>query len=77
MKLHDKVIRFQIHALRRMKKRGVSREQAERTIRKGAKGKAKRHNSVKFSLKISKKTTIVVIAEEGIGEIWVVTAWRK
>jgi len=60
-----------------MRRRGISKEQVERAIRNGKKGKAKRPNSVKFTLRISAKTTIVVITEELERAIWAVTAWRK
>lgn len=77
MRSGDKLIRYQIHALRRMHRRGVNKDRVERAIRDGKKGKAKRPNSVKFMLKISKKRTIIVIAEEYERFISVVTAWAK
>lgn len=62
MRSADKVIRYQLHAIKRMRRRGISKEQADRAVHTGKKGKARRPDSVKFALKISKKTTIVVIA---------------
>lgn len=77
MQSGDKLIKYQLQAVRRMKRRGISKEQAERAVRMGKKGKARRPGSAKFALKISSKTTIVVIAEEDENSIWIVTAWRK
>ena len=77
MRSQEKVIRYQIHALRRMKRRGINSDQVERAVRKGRKGPAKRPNSDKFELKMSKRKTMVVIAEEDDRSIWVVTAWAK
>jgi len=60
-----------------MRRRGVNKDRVERAIRHGKNGKAERPNSIKFTLKISNKTTIYVIAEEKERAIWVVTAWKK
>ena len=77
MKRRDKTIRYQAHARRQMRRRGISVEQVERCVRKpDAERPARRSGAKRLEKKLSARTRVVVIAEEGSTEVWIVTAFK-
>ena len=76
MRRIPKQIRYDEHALRRMRERGVSREQVERTIdRPHATRPARRPRSTRFEFAFSSRRRLAVIAEEFKTEIWIISVF--
>ena len=76
MKRADKPIRYEVHALRRMAQRGINKEQVEQTIhRPNWSRPAKRRGAKKIGRKFSARKLLVVIIEEELQFIRVVSAW--
>lgn len=73
----DKVVRYHVHAKRRMRRRGITKEQVEATIRRpSAIQPAQRKGAKRFERKLSARKQMNVIAEEGSREFWIITAWK-
>jgi uncharacterized protein DUF4258 len=78
MKRIDKRIRYLDHALERFAERGISRDQAAQVLRDpDAERPAKNRAARRFEKALSKRSRLVVIAEEKAAEFWVITAWWK
>lgn len=76
MQRRDKIIRYHVHARRRMNKRGIDDRQVEEAIyHPDAVRPAKRDGARRYEKKLSKRRRVRVIAEETDSEIWVITAW--
>ncbi|MHC4698695.1 MAG: DUF4258 domain-containing protein [Planctomycetota bacterium] len=73
----EKVIRYQVHAKHRMRRRGVTTEQVELAIRQpDAARPAKRPGATRFEKRLSARRRVIVIAEEDSRSFWVITAWK-
>jgi len=73
----DKTIRYEVHAIHRMRRRGINETQVEQTIREPTSVRsAKRPGAKRFERKISARKRLVVIAEESNDSYWVITAWK-
>ena len=76
MKWHDKPIRFEIHALRRMSQRGISREQVAEVVRKPqANRPAKREGVRRLESRFSARRRLAVIVENGPYCIEIISAF--
>ena len=77
MKREDKPLRYEEHARKRMRQRGISEDQVEKTVRSpDTRGSAKREGAEKLSKKFTKTRTVIVIAEEEQGFIRIVSAYK-
>ncbi len=73
----DKAIRYQIHAKRRMSRRGISKEQVEQVLlQPDSTRPAKRPGAKRFEKVFSSRRRITVIAEEDTRSFWVISTWR-
>lgn len=78
MKREDKPIRYEAHAHKRLKMRGITEDQVKATIRKPtSSGKARRKGALKLTKKLSPKRSITVIIEEEARFIRVVAAYKN
>jgi len=76
MKSADLPLRYEPHALRRTRQRGVSHEQVERTVRfPDAVRSAKRPRAKRFEKAISRRKRLVVIAGVSGRDIRIVSVW--
>ena len=76
MKSADLPLRYEPHALRRMRQRGVSHEQVERTVGSpDAVRPAKRLGAKRFEKVISRRKRLAVIAAVTGREIRIVSVW--
>lgn len=77
MRPREKVIRYQVHAKRRMHRRGITVEQVERAIREpDAIRPAKRPEAKRYDKRLSSRRRVTVIVEEDARAFWVITAWK-
>jgi hypothetical protein len=78
MKRIDKRILYMKHAGQRLTERGVSTDQVARTLRNpDVVRPAKSPRAKRFEKALSKRTRLVVIAEEKPTEFLVISAWEK
>ena len=76
MKWRDKPIRFDVHALRRMNQRGISREQVVEVVRKPqANRPAKRPDAKRLEARFSARKRLAVIVEDETDCIYVISAF--
>lgn len=72
----DKPLRFEVHAEERMRERGVSATQIERTLRSPDKERqARRPGARRYEKAISSRRRLAVIAEPGQDFVTVITVW--
>ena len=76
MKWHDKPIRYEVHALRRMNQRGISREQVAEVVRKPqANRPAKRVGARRLESRFSARRRLAVIVENQSDHIGIISAF--
>ena len=76
MKSADLPLRYEPHAVRRMRQRDVSPEQVEQTVRfPDTVRPAKRPGAKRFEKMISRRKRLAVIAGVGGREIRIVSVW--
>ena len=76
MKRRDKHVRFQVHAIRRMRRRGIDESQVMAAItHPDTVRSAKRAGALRFEKRLSPRRRLAVIAEEDASSIWVITAF--
>ena len=77
MKREDKPIRYTQYAEKRLRERGVTKDQVTKTVRKPDRREpARREDSEKLTKKFSKTRRVIVIAEERDTDIKIHCAYK-
>ena len=78
MKRSTRLVRYEVHALRRMEQRGISREAVNQVLRRPQKvGPARRPGAKRFEGRISATKWLIVVVEDTEEFRRVITAhWR-
>ena len=76
MKGSGRIVRYEVHALRRMQQRGISKEQVAQVLRRPqANRSARREGAKRLERRLSAKRRLAVIVEETDRFIRIVSAF--